>query len=94
MSVNFTTLSLLDQGEHEVLWAQPVHNNGQKGWKQGWVCFPLIDTLRQKTMKVGQGRSSVLVELFSKHGMVWTVDYQIHGRIVQEHYCLFDNNIN
>ena len=35
-------------------------------WK-GWSA--MIDTLRQKTMKVGQGRSSVLVELFSKHGL-------------------------
>ena len=40
--VNFTTLSLLNRGEHEVLWAQPVHDEGQKGWKQGWVCFPLL----------------------------------------------------
>ena len=42
--VNFTTLSLLNRGEDEVLGEQPVpvHHEGQKGWKHGWVCFPLL----------------------------------------------------
>ena len=35
-------LRVLDWGEHEVLRAQPVHNEGHQGWKHGWVRFPLL----------------------------------------------------
>ena len=39
---NFTSPSLLNWGEHKVLRAQPVHEEGHQGWKHGRMCFPLL----------------------------------------------------
>ena len=57
--VNCITLSLFTWGEHEVHRAQLVHNERQKGWKHGWVCFPLF-----------QGQQVHVLDLQSKVGKV------------------------
>ena len=63
--VNITTLSLLNRGEHEVLGEQPVHHEGQKGWKHGWVCFPLLWGQQVQVLDLQSKVGQVFIEYYS-----------------------------